>query len=116
MGGVEPETIAAYSSRAAQIEEQLAELLIEYRKIDGGAPDRAALYKLRKRVTLETRTAKQKPKQGRTETQEDRARAAEETLAGWIRKARDASVQELASLRAAAEAYALEHPEAVPGQ
>jgi conjugative relaxase-like TrwC/TraI family protein len=116
IGGVEPETIAAYSSRAAQIGEQLAGLLIEYRQIYGRAPDRAALYKLRKRVTLETRTAKQKPKQGRTETQEDRARAAEETLAGWIRKARDASVQELASLRAAAEAYALEHPEAVPGR
>ena len=114
IGGVEPETIAAYSSRAAQIEEQLAELLIEYRQIYGRAPDRAALYKLRKRVTLETRTAKARPKQGGAETQEDRARAAEEALAGWIRKARDASVQELASLRAAAEAYAPEHPEARP--
>ena len=116
IGGVEPETIAAYSSRAAQIEEQLAGLLIEYRQIYGRAPDRAALYKLRKRVTLETRTAKARPKQGGAETQEDRARAAEEALAGWIRKARDASVQELASLRAAAGAYALEHPEAVPGR
>jgi conjugative relaxase-like TrwC/TraI family protein len=116
IGGVEPETIAAYSSRAAQIEEQLAELLIEYRQIYGRAPDRAALYKLRKRVTLETRTAKARPKQGGAETQEDRARAAEEALAGWIRKARDASVQELASLRAAAGAYAREHPEAVPGR
>ena len=114
IGGIEPETIAAYSSRAAQIEEHLAELLIEYRQIYGRAPDRAALYKLRKRVTLETRTAKQKPKQDGTETQEDRARAAEETLAGWIRKARNAAVQELASLREAAGAYALEHPEAVP--
>ena len=35
IGGVEPETIAAYSSRAAQIEEQLAGLLIEYRQIYG---------------------------------------------------------------------------------
>jgi len=114
IGGVEPETIAAYSSRAAQIEERLAELLIEYRQIYGRVPDRATLFKLRKRVTLETRKAKQKPKQGGAETQEDRARAAEEALAGWIRKARDASVQELASLHEAAETYALEHPEAVP--
>jgi conjugative relaxase-like TrwC/TraI family protein len=45
IGGVEPETIAAYSSRAAQIEGQLAGLLIEYRQIYGRAPDRAALYK-----------------------------------------------------------------------
>ncbi|HEY2261765.1 MAG TPA: MobF family relaxase, partial [Streptosporangiaceae bacterium] len=41
IGGVEPETLAAYSSRAAQIEEQLAGLLIEYRQIYGRAPDRA---------------------------------------------------------------------------
>ena len=53
VGDVDAETIAAYSSRAAQIEEQLAELLLEYRQIHGRAPDRAALYKLRKRVTLE---------------------------------------------------------------
>ena len=110
------DTIAAYSSRAAQIEEQLAELLLEYRQIYGRAPDRAALYKLRKRVTLETRKAKPKPKQGGAETAQDRARAAEEALAAWIRKASDASVQELASLHEAAEAYALEHPEAVPEQ
>ena len=114
VGGVDAETIAAYSSRAAQIEEQLAELVLEYRQIYGRAPDRATLYKLRKRVTLETR--KPKPKQGGAETPQDRARAAEESLAAWIRKARDASVQELASLHEAAEAYALEHPEAVPGQ
>jgi conjugative relaxase-like TrwC/TraI family protein len=114
IGGIGAETIAAYSSRSAQIEEQLAGLLVEYQQLYGRAPDRAALYKLRKRVTLETRTAKAKPKQGGAETGEDRARAAEQALAGWIRKARDASVQELASLRAAAGAYAREHPEARP--
>ncbi|HEY2269387.1 MAG TPA: AAA family ATPase, partial [Streptosporangiaceae bacterium] len=116
VGGIGQETIAAYSSRAAQIEERLAELLLEYRQLYGRAPDRAALYKLRKRVTLETRKAKQKPEQGGAETPQDRARAAGESLAAWIRKARDASVQELASLHEAAGAYALEHPEAVPEQ
>jgi hypothetical protein len=116
VGGVDAETIAAYSSRAAQIEERLAELLLEYRQLYGRAPDRAALYKLRKRVTLETRKAKAKPKQPGAETEQDRARAAEEALAGWIRKARDAGVQELASLHEAAGAYALEHSEAVPEQ
>ena len=114
VGGVDAETIAAYSSRAAQIEEELAELLIEYRQIYGRAPDRAALYKLRKRVTLETRKAKQKPERPGAETPQDRERAAGEALAAWIRKAQDASVQALDSLREAAEAYALEHPEAVP--
>ena len=95
IGGVEPETIAAYCARAAQIEEQLAELLIEYEQIYGRAPDRPALYKLRKRVTVETRTAKAKPKQGGAETQEDRARAAEEALAGWVRKARTPAYRSL---------------------
>jgi conjugative relaxase-like TrwC/TraI family protein len=114
VGGVEPETIAAYSSRAAKIEQELAELLLEYRQIWGRDPDRRALYKLRKQVTLDTREKKRKPKRNEAETPEDRARAGEEALAGWIRKARDASVQELASLREAVEAYALEHPEATP--
>jgi conjugative relaxase-like TrwC/TraI family protein len=116
VGGVGQDTIAAYSSRAAQIGEQLAELLLEYRQLYGRAPDRASLYKLRKRVTLETRKAKARPKRDGADTGQDRARAAGESLAGWIRKATDASVQELASLREAAEAYALEHPEAVPEQ
>ena len=116
VGGVGQDTIAAYSSRAAQIEEQLAGLLLEYRQLYGRAPDRAALYKLRKRVTLETRKAKARPKRDGADTPQDRERAAGQALAGWIRKASDASVQELASLHDVAGAYALEHPEAVPGQ
>jgi conjugative relaxase-like TrwC/TraI family protein len=116
VGGVDAGTIAAYSSRAAQIEERLAELVLEYKQIYGRAPDRASLYKLRKRVTLETRKAKAKPERAEAETEQDRARAAEEALAAWIRKATDASVQELAALHEAAETYALEHPEAVPEQ
>jgi len=114
IGGVGAETMAAYSSRAAQIEEQLAGLLLEYRQLYGRAPDRAARYKLRKRVTLETRKAKQKPERAGAETPQDRERAAGEALAAWIRKARDASVQALGSLHEAAGAYALGHPEARP--
>ena len=116
IGGIGAETMVAYSSRAAQIQEQLAGLLLEYRQLYGRAPDRAALYKLRKRVTLKTRKAKARPKRDGADTPQDRERAAGETLAGWIRKASDASVQELASLRDAAGAYAREHPEAVPGR
>src|SRR5689334_6028075 len=74
VGGVEPETIAAYSSRAAKIEQELAELLLEYRQIWGRDPDRRALYKLRKQVTLDTREKKRKPKRDEAETPEDRAR------------------------------------------
>jgi conjugative relaxase-like TrwC/TraI family protein len=114
VGGVGQDTIAAYSSRAAQIEEQLAGLLLEYRQLYGRPPDRAALYKLRKRVTLETRKAKARPKRDGADTPRDRERAAGEALAAWIRKARDASVQALDSLPAAAGAYAAEHPESRP--
>ena len=114
VGGVDQDTMAAYSSRAAKIEAELEEKLLDYRQIWGREPDRAALYKLRKQVTLETRPAKPKPKRDGAETEQDRARAAGEALTAWIRKAADARVQELASLHEAAEAYALEHPEAVP--
>ena len=63
IGGVSQATQDAFSSRAAKIEAELADLLIEYKEIYGRAPDRAALYKLRKQVTLSTRQAKHKPKQ-----------------------------------------------------
>ena len=68
IGGIDAGTLAAYSSRTAVIEEQLAELLLDYRQTYGHAPDRAALYKLRKRVTLETRKAKAKPERDGAET------------------------------------------------
>ena len=81
----------------------------------GRAPDRAALYKLRKRVTLSTRDAKQKTEAGGAETPEDRARAAEEALGTWIRKAQDANVQALDSLHEAVEAYAAGAPRSEAG-
>ena len=73
VGGVSQATQDAFSSRAAKIEAELADLLIEYKEMYGRAPDRAALYKLRKQVTLGTRQAKHKPKQSGSETPQDRA-------------------------------------------
>ena len=116
VGGVSQATQDTFSSRAAKIEAELADLLIEYKEIYGRAPDRAALYKLRKQVTLGTRQAKHKPKQSGSETPQDRARAADEALVAWIRKAQNANVQALDLLYEAAEAYAAEHPEARPEQ
>src|SRR5947208_1451328 len=100
-----------FRAEAKQVEAAVmagADLLLEYRQIYGRAPDRATLYKLRKRVTLETRKAKQKPELAGAETPRDRERAAGEALAAWIRTARDASVQALDSLHEAAGAYAVE--------
>ena len=116
IGGIDELTQAAFSKRSEKINEELQDLLIEYRQIYGREPDRQALYKLRKRVTLSTRAAKAKTEHPESETREDRARKAEDALGAWIRKARDASVQELDSLHEAVEAYAAEHPEARPEQ
>ena len=73
VGGVSQATQDAFLTRAAKIEAELADLLIEYKEIYGRAPDRAALYKLRKQVTLGTRQAKHKPKPSGSETPQDRA-------------------------------------------
>jgi conjugative relaxase-like TrwC/TraI family protein len=116
VGGIDERTQAAFSKRTEQINAELQDLLIEYRQMYGREPDRQALYKLRKRVTLSTRDAKQKAAHPESETAEDRARAAEDELGKQIRKARDANVQELDSLGEAVEAYAAEHPEARPEQ
>ena len=116
VGGIDERTQAAFSKRTEQINAELQDLLIEYRQMYGREPDRQALYKLRKRVTLSTRDAKQKAAHPESETAEDRARAAEEELGKQIRKARDANVQELDSLGEAVEAFAAGHPEARPEQ
>jgi conjugative relaxase-like TrwC/TraI family protein len=114
IGGIDQATLRTYSGRTAQIEAELADLLIEYKEIYGRAPDRATLYKLRKQVTLSTRATKRKPKQAGADTPEDRAARAGAELAAWMRKAQDAKVQALEELHEAVEAYALEHPEALP--
>ena len=116
IGGVDQSTIGTYSGRAAKIEAELADLLIEYKQIYGHAPDRRALFRLRKQVTLSTRAPKPKTKHGEAETPQDRAAAADAALVAWMRKAQDASVQALDALYEAIETYALEHPEALPEQ
>jgi conjugative relaxase-like TrwC/TraI family protein len=116
IGGIEQATLRTYSGRTAQIEAELTDLLIEYKEMYGHAPDRATLYKLRKQVTLSTRAAKRKPKQDGADTPEDRAARVDAAIVAWMRKARDARVQALEELHEAIEAYALEHPEALPEQ
>jgi len=116
IGGIDQATLRTYSGRTAQIEAGLTDLLIEYKEIYGHAPDRATLYKLRKQVTLSTRAAKRKPKQDGADTPEDRAARVDAAIVAWMRKARDASVQALEELHEAIEAYALEHPGALPEQ
>ena len=116
VGGIDQDTLSAYSGRAAQIEAELAALLVDYAVTYGRAPGRAALYKLRKQVTLSTRAAKRKPKQSGADTPEDRTERADAELVAWMRKAQDARVQALEDLHEAAEMYGLEHPEALPEQ
>jgi len=106
VGGIERETMAAYSKRSADVDARKRELVAQYeRDHDGRAPDRAALYKLRKKATVETREAKEHlPK--RTAGQE--AEAAQRALAEWMRTAENESVQLLETLPEAVARFAAE--------
>jgi conjugative relaxase-like TrwC/TraI family protein len=116
VGGIEQSTMDAFSARSAAIAAKLAERIAEYEEMFGRPPNRQALFKLRKRVTVETRAAKQKPGAGKQGTGGDRAKEAEEELAAWVRRASDEQVQGLGGLGEAIEVYAVEHPEARPGE
>ena len=53
IGGIEQATMAAYSKRSADVDAEKRELIAQYEQDHGGrAPDRAALYKLRKKATV----------------------------------------------------------------
>lgn len=113
VGGIEQSSMDAFSRRTAAISAKLAERLAEYEEMFGHPPNRQALFKLRKRVTIETRAAKWKPGQAR----QDGAAAekqAEAELTAWIRQADDERVQALEDLIRAIEAYYAAHPGSHP--
>jgi conjugative relaxase-like TrwC/TraI family protein len=116
IGGIDQKTMDAFSARSADIAAKLAERIAEYEQMFGHPPNRQALYKLRKRVTVETRAPKRKPAAGKQDDREARAREAEEELAAWVRRASDEQVQALEGLSEAIEAYAAEQPGARPGE
>ena len=106
VGGVERETMAAYSRRSADVDAKKRELIADYERDHGGrAPDRAALYKLRKKATVETREAKEHPPE---RTAEQEAEAAQRALAEWMRTAENESVQLLETLPEAVTRFAAE--------
>ena len=96
----------AFSTRTAGVNRRFDELRAEYEQMYGHAPDRRALFMLRKRATVETRKSKSKA-----------ARDAEDELAEWIRHADDANVQALEQLPEIVAAYAAEHaPSGAPSE
>jgi conjugative relaxase-like TrwC/TraI family protein len=114
IGGVEQSTMDAFSRRSAAIGVKLAERIAEYEEKFGHPPNRQALFKLRKRVTIETRAAKAKPgKQGSTKAEEKEAEA---ELAAWVRQANDEQVQALEGLTGEIEAHAAAHPASRPAR
>lgn len=116
VGGVSRATMDAFSARSADIAAQLAARIAEYEQMYGRPPSRAALYKLRKRVTVETRAAKRKPPAEKRNDRDAQADAAEAELEAWARRAADEHVQALESLHEDIAAYAAEHPEALPSE
>ena len=115
IGGIEQATMAAYSKRSADVDARKRELIAQYERDHGGrAPDRAALYKLRKKATVETRKAKEHPAE---RTAEQEAEAAQRSLAEWMRTAENESVQLLETLPEAVARFAAERgPSGMPSE
>ena len=115
VGGIEQTTMAAYSKRSADVDAAKRELIAQYERDHGGrAPDRAALYKLRKKATVKTREAKEHPPE---RTAEQEAEAAQRALADWMHTAEDESVQLLETLPEAVARFAAEHgPSRMPSE
>ena len=115
VGGIEQATMAAYSKRSADVDAKKRELIAQYeREHDGRAPDRATLYKLRKKATVETREAKEHAPE---RTAEQEADAAARVLAEWMRTAENESVQLLESLPETVARFAAEHgPSRMPSE
>ena len=115
VGGIERDTMAAYSKRSADVDAKKRELIAQYeREHDGRAPDRATLYKLRKKATVETREAKEHAPE---RTAEQEAEAAARALAEWMRTAENESVQLLETLPGTVARFAAEHgPSRMPSE
>ncbi len=115
VGGIEQATMAAYSKRSADVDAKKRELIAQYeREHDGRAPDRATLYKLRKKATVETREAKEHAPE---RTAEQEADAAARVLAEWMRTAENESVQLLESLPETVARFAAERgPSRMPSE
>jgi conjugative relaxase-like TrwC/TraI family protein len=115
VAGIERETMAAYSKRSADVDARKRELIAQYEAShEGRAPDRAALYRLRKKATVETREAKAHPGE---RTAEQETEAAARALAEWMRQAENESVQLLESLPATVDRFAAEHgPSRMPSE
>jgi conjugative relaxase-like TrwC/TraI family protein len=116
IGGIEQSTMDAFSRRTAAIGVKLAERIAEYEEKFGHPPNRQALFKLRKRVTIETRAAKAKPGAARECGTRAAEKKAEAELAAWVRQADDEQVQALENLTEEIEAYAAAHPGARPSR
>jgi conjugative relaxase-like TrwC/TraI family protein len=115
VAGIERQTMAAYSKRSADVDARKRELVAQYeRDHEGRAPDRATLYRLRKKATTDTREAKAHPPK---RTAEQEAEAAARELGEWMRQAEDESVQLLESLPAAVDRFAAERgPSRMPSE
>ena len=108
--------MAAYSKRSADVDAKKRELIAQYERDHGGrAPDRAALYKLRKKATVETREAEGAPAgaDGRAGSRGRRSGS----LAEWMRTAENESVQLLETLPGSVARFAAEHgPSRMPSE
>jgi hypothetical protein len=114
IGGVSQQTMDAFSRRtkviAAKVAQEVAAYTAQY-----GPPSRAALFKIRKTVTVDTRAPKGKPgSSAKRGPSKEEAAVAETRLMEWIGQAEAEHAQALEGLWDDIAGYAADHPEAKP--
>jgi flagellar biosynthesis GTPase FlhF len=106
IGGVNPEVMAAFSSRRAAITPEVERMAAEYRQVHGREPNARTLWAMKQHATLASRKAKA---HGRA------VPAPAEQLAEWEAKTTAREVQALSDVHRAVAAYRAEHADSAPG-
>ena len=114
IGGVSQQTMDTFSRRTKVIAAKVAQEVAAY-EAQYGPPSRAALFKIRKTVTVDTRAAKGKPgSSAKRGPSKEEAAVAETRLMEWIGQAEAEHAQALEGLWDDIAGYAADHPEAKP--
>jgi hypothetical protein len=114
IGGVSQQTMDAFSRRTKDIEARVTREVADY-EARYGPPSRAALYKIRKTVTVNTRAPKGKPgSSAKRGPSKEEAAVAEARLMEWIEQAQAEHAQALETLWDDIAEHAAAHPEAKP--
>jgi len=109
IGGVSPEVMARFSSRAVSIGPEVAEMAAEYERVHGKPPSQRTLWLMRQHVGQNTRRTKAEARRTVGGQVYARELTAAERLAEWEKQTTNAEMAALSSVHMFAEQYARDH-------